>query len=300
MKALARLWFFVGAAARLMGASPWLNAVSVLTIAVALSLCGLFAMAFLNAASLLDDIGKTLTIQVYLQPDTEPARIEQIESRLRGHPGVRAVKSLSREADRERNRRLLDPTLLEGLDEEAIPGQPVLELALRSQLTSRGDLDSLVAWARELEAVEAVEDVAFGAERLRAIFAVLEIIRSVGVVLSGVLVGSALFFVFITVRLAVWSRRAEIEVQSLLGATPGFIRLPFLLEGLLQGLAGALVAVAAVATLHLELESVVHDIHALPMASSLLPPGMLAWLLVGGPSLGVCASGLAVGRMWRV
>jgi len=292
--------YFVEAALRLMRGSPWLNAVSALTIAASLSLCGLFAMAFFNAHTLIDDLGRALTIQVFLDPDTPEERVGQIEARLREHEGVRRVQALSSEADRERNRKLLDPKLLEGLDDEAIPGQPVLALELDSALASRADLEALVSWARQIEAVEAVEDVAFGAERLRLLFAVLEIVRSVGVVLSIVLLASALFFVFATVRLAVWGRTSEIEVLSLMGATPHFIRAPFLIEGALQGLAGALVAIVAVGLLHLELEGLVRDVYLLQVQPSLLPPGMLLWLLVGGPLLGISASALSLGRALKV
>ncbi len=300
MSATLRLISFLRAALRLMRGSPWLNAVSVLTIAASLSLCGLFAMAFFNAHTLIDELGSSLTIQVYLEPDTPEERIGQIEARLREHEGVKRVRALSSEADRERNRKLLDPALLEGLDDEAIPGQPVLALELDSSLASRGDLEALVHWAGQIEAVEAVEDVAFGAERLRLLFAVLEIIRSVGVVLSAVLLASALFFVFTTVRLAVWGRRREIEILSLMGATPNFIRAPFLLEGALQGLLGAVVAIVAVGLLHLELEGLVRDVYLLQVQPSLLPPGMVLWLLVGGPCLGVLASGLSLGRAFKV
>jgi cell division transport system permease protein len=300
MNPVTRGLYFVGAALRMMRASPWLNAISVLTIAVSLSLCGLFAMAFFNAHALIGDLGASLTIQVYLDDETPKERVDQIAARLDGHDGVRRVRALTAEADRERNRRLLDPALLEGLDEEAIPGQPVLELELDSALASRGDLERLVVWARQIEKVESVEDVAFGAERLRLLFAVLEIVRSVGVVLSGVLLASAIFFVFSTVRLAVWSRRDEIEILALMGATRRFIRSPFLIEGALQGLLGALVAIAAVGLLHLELEGLVRDVYLLNVGPSLLPPGMVLWLLAGGPALGLLASGLSISRHLRV
>ncbi|MCB9739239.1 MAG: hypothetical protein H6747_08220 [Deltaproteobacteria bacterium] len=300
MNPITRALYFAGAALRMMRASPWLNVVSVLTIAVSLSLCGLFAMAFFNAHALIRDLGSSLTIQVYLADETTPERAQAIEQRLRGHEGVRSVVALTREADRERNRKLLDPELLEGLDEEAIPGQPVLELELDSALASRGDLERMVEWARQIEKVESVEDVAFGAERLRLLFAVLEIVQSVGVVLSLVLLASALFFVFSTVRLAIWSRRDEIEILALMGATRRFIRSPFLIEGALQGLLGAAVAIVAVGLLHLELEGLVRDVYLLNVQPSLLPPGMVMWLLVGGPALGLVAAGLSLGRHLRV
>lgn len=300
MSILPRTTYFLHQALRLARTSPWLSLVSVLTLAVSLSLIGLLAMVLFAANGLIDDLGARLTISVYVADGTPKDRMSEIETRLRAHPGVRAVRALSREADRERNRKLLDPKLLAGLDEEAIPGQPLLELELDSGLASRGDLDALIAWAKKTREVESVEDVEFGAEKLRLLFAAVEILRTVGAVLAAVMLASALFFIFSTVRLGVFSRRQEIEVLSLMGATPRFVRAPFLIEGALQGLMGALVAMGFIWLLHLELQSLVRDMYRINMEASLLPPGMVLWLLIGGPALGLLASGVSVGRYLRV
>ncbi len=297
---MSRLAYFLRQALRITRASPWLSMVSVLTIAMALALVGLFAIAFFNANQLIDDLGRSLTVSVYLQDGTTRARMSAVETQLREHPGVVSVKMLTREMDRERNRRMLDKHLLEGLDEEAIPGQPVLEVELDSALASRADIDELAAWATKFEGVESIEEVSFGAERLRLLFAFVEIVRSVGFVLSVVLLASALFFVFAIIRLSVYARRAEIEVLALVGATRAFVRTPFLLEGVLQGLVGALVAMALIGALHLELRGLIRDVYMLNVGWSLLPPGMIVWLLVGGPAVGFVASGMSVARHLRV
>jgi cell division transport system permease protein len=292
----ARAAYFLRQAGRLAASSPWMSAVSVLTIAVALGLVGLFATAFFGADRLLDQLGERLTIMVYVDDGAEKAAMAPIETQLRSHPGVVAVRALTREMDRERNRKLLEPELLEGLDQEAIPGQPVFEVDLQSALASRGDVEDLVAWAAQLQGVDRVEQVEFGADKLRLLFALVEILRKVGLVLSVVLLLSAVFFVFSTVRLAVFGRRAEIEVLQLVGATPWFIRVPFLLEGALAGLAGALVATMLIGGLQLELKSLIRDVYQINFEGALLPPGMLLWLFVGGPALGLLASGMSVGR----
>ncbi len=292
--------YFVNQALRLARSSPWLTTISVFTIAVALSLMGLFAMAFFNANEMIGDLGASLRISVYLQEEVGAQQTEALQMRIRAHPGVTSSRTLTPQEDRQRNRRLLDPKLLEGLDEAAVPGQPVLELELDAALAARSDLEELMRWAKELEGVESVEDVQFGAEKLRLLFAIVEIVRTVGLVLSAVLLASAMFFVFVTIRLAVFSRRDEIEILHLVGATPRFIRLPFLLEGALQGLVGALVAMLFIGGLHLELRSLIRDFYMLNVGWSLLPPGMVLWLIVGGPAVGLLASGLSVGRYLKV
>jgi cell division transport system permease protein len=189
---------------------------------------------------------------------------------------------------------------MQGLDEDAIPGQPVLEVDIDAKLASRGDVDALLQWTTALRGVQSVQDVEFGAEKLRLLFALVEIARTVGAVLTVVLLASAMFFVFSTIRLAVFSRRDEIEILTLVGATPLFVRLPFLVEGALQGLAGAALAMGLLGLLHMELQGLVRDIYMLEVNWSLLPPGMIVWLLLGGPAVGLTASALSVGRYLKV
>lgn len=296
MKRGPRLGYVLRQSFLLVRASPWLTAVSALTIALALTLVGLFAMVLFNASRLLHDLGRSLTISVYLQEDATEADVHGLEARVRARPGVRAVRVLTPQQDRERNRKLLDPTLLQGLDEAAIPGQPVVEVDLDADLGSRGDVDDLVKWTKGLKSVQSVEDAEFGAEKLRLLFAGVEIARTIGLVLSVVLLASAMFFVFSTIRLGVFSRRDEIEILGLVGATPGFVRVPFLVEGALQGLCGAVIAMLLLGLLHLELRGLVRDVYMLNVSWSLLPPGMVAWLLAGGPAVGLTAAAVSVGR----
>lgn len=300
MKRAARPTYVLKQAWLLVHGSPWLTAVSALTVALTLTLIGLLAMVLFNASHLLRELGQNLTLSVYLREGATPDQAAQVRQKLQGHAGIKRIKTLSREEDRARNRRLLSPELLQGLDEAAIPGQPMLEVEIDAELASRGDVDALVKWTQALHGVQSVEDVEFGAEKLRLLFALVEIARTIGVVLAVVLLSSAMFFVFTTVRLAVFSRRDEIEVLSLVGATPGFIRLPFLVEGALQGLAGAALAAGLLGLLHLELRSLVRDVYMLNVAWSLLPPGMILWLLIGGPAVGLAASALSVGRYLKV
>jgi cell division transport system permease protein len=298
MKRGARPGYVLRQSWLLLEQSPWLTAVSALTVALALTLVGLFAMVLFNANRLLHELGKQMTVSVYLHDQATQADVDALTRTVRARPGVKAVRTLSAEQDRARNKKLLDPKLLDGLDETAIPGQPVLEVELQEELGSRGDVEQLVAWTQSLKSVAAVDSAEFGADKLRVLFAGVEIARTVGLVLSIVLLASAMFFVFSTIRLAVFSRRDEIEVLSLVGATPGFIRLPFLVEGALQGLAGAVLAMGLLGVLHLELRGLLQDVYRLNV-QTLLPPGMVAWLFLGGPAVGVAASAVSVGRYLR-
>lgn len=300
MKSGVRPSYMLRQAFLLVRGSPWLNAVSALTVALAITLVGVLTMVLFNANHLLRELGQNLTLSVYLKDSVTPEQENAVKKQLEGHAGIKKCKPLTREEDRARNRRLLSPELLQGLDEAAIPGQPMLEVEIDAELASRGDVDALVKWTQALKNVDSVEDVEFGAEKLRLLFAMVEIARTIGVVLGVVLLASAMFFVFSTIRLAVFSRRDEIELLMLVGATPNFVRLPFLVEGALQGLAGAGIAAVLLGLLHAELLGLVRDVYMLNVNWSLFPPGMVLWLVIGGPAVGLLASALSVGRYLKV
>ena len=164
--------------------SPWLSAVSALTVALALTLVGLLAMTLFNANRLLHELGRQMTVSIYLQESTSEADIEALTRKVSARPGVKRVRTLTAVQDRERNKKLLDPALLAGLDEAAIPGQPVLQVELEESLGSRGEVEQLAVWTQSLKSVAAVDSAEFGADKLRVLFAGVEIARPVGLLLS--------------------------------------------------------------------------------------------------------------------
>ncbi|MEC9072102.1 MAG: FtsX-like permease family protein, partial [Myxococcota bacterium] len=114
-----------------------------------------------------------------------------------------------------------------------------------------------------------------------------------------VVLAAAIFFTFSTIKLAVYARREEIEVLRLVGATDGFIRIPFYIEGFLAGLLGAIGALIIIAIIHARLLAFVEEEHFLNVSLDLMPLGMLLWLFLGGILLGLLGSALSVGRHLR-
>ena len=107
-------------------------------------------------------------------------------------------------------------------------------------------------------------------------------------------------FLFITIKLAVYARHEEIEVLRLVGATDGFIKAPFYIEGLIQGLTGAVVALVTVAVLHFRIQRFIQVEQGLNFELDLLPPTMILWFLIGGMTLGLAGSAFSVGRHLKV
>ena len=294
-----RLLYFVKEAVKNIRHSALLTTVSICTLAVSLIMLGFFGHLLFNAQQLLNDVGKDLKVTVYLEEETRVEEAEAIRKAISDRDDVESVVLLSPEEDRKRNLDLLDPELIAGLDVESIPGSPCLDVVLKRKSRAREDFDALTTWLGELESVAQVEDIHYTAQKFRVIYAAIDIVELVGFILCGVILFAAIFFVFSTIKLAVYARQEEIEVLRLVGATDGFIRAPFYIEGLIQGLTGALVALITVAVLHFRIQRFIQVEQGLNFELDLLPLTMVLWFLIGGMMLGLAGSAFSVGRHLR-
>src|SRR5205085_2494292 len=152
--------------------------------------------------------------------------------------------------------------------------------------------------AAELEQLPGVRDVEYGREWLDKLEALGSGLRAFGAGALLAVIGAALMVVANTIRLAVYARRDEIEIMKLVGATDAYVRAPFLMEGALQGLVGASVAVGAVlAAQHWLLP---HASQAFSYAAGVAAPHLLplyaSGLLAAGGLVGFVGSWIAVAR----
>ena len=280
--------------------APLLALVAVLTIAVSLILVGLFGFVVIHGDRILDEIARDLRVTVYLSDDITAGEVDALQRKIADRDEVASIAFLSAQDDRDLNRALLTPELLEGLDDDAIPGQPALEVQIAPRQRTTDDLKALMTWLRELREVDTVQDTYFGADKVRILFAVMDLLRLTGSVICIIVLAASIFFTFSTIKLSVYARRQEIEVMRLVGATDRYIRAPFYVEGFLAGLAGAIGALVIVAFIHSRLLAFVEEEHSLNFSLDLLPAGMLVWLFLGGVSLGLLGSALSVGRHLKV
>jgi cell division transport system permease protein len=296
---LARAAHFFSEAWKNIRSAPILTTVAVLTIAVSLILVGLFGFVMINADRVLDAVAEDLRITVYLADDVTSEEVDALQRLMANRGEVDTVTFLTAEDDRARNVALLTEELLEGLDEEAIPGQPAIEIQLAPRQRTKDDFANLNIWLEELTHVDSVQDAYFGADNIRILFAVIDLVRFTGILICLIVLAAAIFFTFSTIKLAVYARKEEIEVLRLVGATDGFIRSPFYIEGALAGLCGSLTALAIIAFIHSRLVAFVEEEHFLNVSLDLMPAGVVLWLLLGGVTLGLAGSALSLGRYLR-
>ena len=280
-------------------AAPVITLVAITTIAMSLVMVGLFGFVMLNGQKLMDSMVQDLSVTVYLEQSVTREEVEDILGHLTERPEVaKPTKFLTAEQDRERNLELLGEDLARDLKND-VPGQPCIEFQLRSQDLRTEDFNEIPKELMKFKGVESVQDLLYIAEDLRVLLALIELIRLTGFILCIMVLAAAIFFTFSTIKLAVYARQDEIEVLRLVGATNGFIRAPFYLEGLFAGLVGSIVAIAIVATISDQLQTHLSEVQSLNLYLEQMPQGMTIWLLGGGIVLGLLGSALSVGRYLR-
>jgi len=231
--------YFFRRALRNMQQSPVLSLASVGTIAVALALLAFFAIAVLNVQQLTASWGESLAIVVYLDEVPGDSIIKGWVSDIERYPEVDKVDFVSRDQAFERFRQRLgdDAGLIEGLGPGVLPAS--LEISLADQWRNQAAVTAVVD---RLRVDHRFTDLQYGQGWLEKLEAFLLLLRVSGAALGGFLVFAALVIVANTIKLTLYARQDELDAMVMVGATSLFIKLPFLVEGALQGVLGGLTA----------------------------------------------------------
>ncbi|MEE2678128.1 MAG: permease-like cell division protein FtsX [Myxococcota bacterium] len=284
----ARVLYFGRTALRGISASPITSAVAVATIAVCLVLVGGFALLVFNMEGLLDRFGGDLHVTAYLEPELSDARQLELAEVARSVEGVAAVRLVSADEAFERFRAGVarGADYLDGLGENPLPAS--LELALAPESQSAAGMAVVV---ESLDGLSGIDELSSGQDWVEGYLRALALVRGLGVGLGAILAVATLLIVANTIRLAVVARRDEIEILSLVGASPAFVRGPFLLEGLVQGAAGGALALLLLFGLfHLVLPSIAFGLE-------LVLGGVAPSFFSGGQALGLVGSGALLGLL---
>lgn len=233
----ARFTYFARTAIGSMVRSPFVHVIAVAALALSLIGFGLARIASGQLDALLRSIGGDVEFTVYLAPDAPDAQVAELEKALVARTGgtctrVSPAAALGRLAESlgEQGRGLVD------LEDNPLPWSLELKLPPAAR-----DPEALEDLARRARALPFVSGVDYGEAALKRLSVIARALRFAGLVAFALVFLTAVVVVSATLQLAIFARREEIEIQKLVGGTDRFVRMPFLIEGGLQGvLAGAL------------------------------------------------------------
>ncbi len=214
----------------------WIASISTLTtMTLSLTILAGFSLLTLNVNLNLGELQNELELAAYLAPDADPQNVLEQVSSWNGVVNVQLVSP---------DEALQDlVTQLPYIESASREVNNPLPYSLYLRLSDPAQTARVAAALRALPGVAEVED---GGEAVATFLAINDALRLIGSVLIVVLLSSALFAIVNSIRAAITARREEIEVMRLVGATRGFIRSPFLIEGVFLGLVSALLTLLLV------------------------------------------------------
>jgi cell division transport system permease protein len=300
MSALAKAAYFWRSAASGLRHAPFVHFIAVITIAIALFSAGLAQALGRMVEGLIGSLGGEVQVTVYLSPELDEEGATVLRERMEAASGGRATLVPPRAALDRLSRELGDlGEALAQMPENPLP--PSLELEVPRERRTPGALKAL---AQELRTLPGVTGVDYGEEAVERLSAISKALRYGGWMAFAVVLLATVVIVSATLQLAIYARRGEIEIQKLVGATDRFVKAPFLIEGLLQGLLGAVVALAGLLTFERLVGPGLASLFSFLVGPggmvALLEPRTALQLLAAGCGLGLGGSFIAVGRFLRV
>jgi len=212
--------------------SPGVNLLAVATLASTLFLAGLVMLVLANVEERVRLLHDEVTVQVYLEDEISSAALSDLQVRLPALEGVIGIDYVGKE-EALRRYRLWAADMAQLADElELNPLPASFEVTLRAGPGAEQLGANVVV---EMTGRDGVEEVRFNRDWLRRLEALLDLARVGGTGLALVVFAAVVFVMASVLRLAVYARRVEIDIMLLVGATPAFVRGPFLVAGLGQG-----------------------------------------------------------------
>lgn len=232
--------YFVREALTSIRRNLWIGLASMSTVAVSLIIVGISLLLVVNTNYLAARLESDVEITAYLKSDFNMEDAGALENEIRTIPGVDKVSFVTkvRALQEFRNQLGEQQSMV-----DALGGENPLPHSYRIRTIAAEDVKRV---AGVLNQMPEMEKVAYGKEVVEVLFTITKWIRAVGLTGMTLLALAAVFLIATTIRLTVFARRKEIQIMKVIGATDWFIRWPFLLEGMLLGFAGALIATGVV------------------------------------------------------
>lgn len=279
---------------------------AVITIFLSLLLVGVFLVTGVVVNAMVQSVEDKVTIQVFIKDGAPTADVNTLQEQLLADELVAGVDYTSKDKALEAFRKDMEqsPEIIEQLEGNPLPAS--LDVTLKEPRTVETMVANIKGNELFLKVADRPDDpeksLKYGQQFVNRLFAFTRIIRIIEIVFVAMLAVVSLIFINNTIRLAIYARRKEIGIMRLVGASNWFIRTPFLMEGVLQALIGAGLAIGALVGLQALVLPKVGD--ALPWMAVGLSGAALTQIslaLVGaGILIGLLGSGLAMRRYLRV
>lgn len=278
------LSYFWGETFRSLFRNRFMAIASVLTVTLSMFILGVFFSAVLNINHMASYLENQVEMTVYLKDGLTTDQVMGIGKYLKAQPGMKEIKFTNKDqAMKDFRERIGDQQgLLDAINGNPLPASYQMSFQTPEQLKTAAEV---------VAKYQGVETVQYGKDIIEQLYKVAQVIRLSGIVLIIFLAGAELFIISNTIRLTVFARRREIQIMKYVGASNGFIRWPFLFEGMVIGFLGS-----GFASLILweGYKTVVSEMAA---AGLVFIPMIPLWPFMGYTTLIILAAGIVIGVM---
>ncbi|NMA48324.1 MAG: ABC transporter permease [Tissierellia bacterium] len=213
---------------------------SVTSISAVLMILGVVLILILSINNaVMDTKLKFDEIEVFLEDDLSSEALDNIEDSVKNNPGVISIMFRSKDQALEIMKAdwADESYLLEGLEENPLPDSYIIKV---------NDIVLADKLVNNVKALDGIEEVKYYKDVIDKLLIFAGYIQFAGIVIIGILIFVSIFIISNTIKVAVSSRRREINIMKYVGATNGYIRGPFIMEGVLFGILGAIISIAVV------------------------------------------------------
>ncbi len=265
--------------------------ITVFTVSISLLLLGVFAIITMNFAGFVEQIRSRVDLEVFLDTDINERQQEEMNDILTSIPGVDEVVFVSKEDAAKIFERDFGESFDDILEDNPLPQS--FRLSIREGYTTS---DSVAVIAGRVEKLQLVESVHYRKQLLELIDRRARAFTVATLFIGIMLALSAVILVANTIRLTIYAKRHIIRTMKLVGATPMFIRAPFLIEGVFHGMLGGIIASLLI--------EIVFSFFIQPLSEDLLVSIHVSWsfyalLVLGGCLLGLLGSLISIGRFLK-
>ena len=279
-----------------------MSAASVLSVIAALIILGIFLILTINVQEVTKDVESKLELKIFLQSEFTDTQKETIEQALEKSDLIESVSFESAEEALEKFTVSLEDyaPLLSGYNSENNP----MPASFVVRVTDPDDMEEVQSLAMSFEG-QGVEYVRYGQEYVEALVSFNKFTNTLSIVVLVVLSMISIFIIYNTIKLTVFARRREIGIMKYVGATNAYIRAPFILEGTLLGLIGAIVAFLIIRITYYYILGLVGGNLFLPVDASLASPEavmgqLIFFFLLYGGFIGAIGSVFAIRKFLDV
>jgi cell division transport system permease protein len=277
--------------------NSFVHLISIGTITISLILLASFMLLSMNLNNWIREWGESLSMSVYLKEGVDENSKKEIESAIKKFKGAEIKMFISKEQAMTNLKQGLGDQagLLEGLEDIALPSS--FEVIFKNGSDKGLDPKFIKA---SLEIIKGVDEVQYSQQWIERFEGMMGILRVIGMALGGLLCLAVLFITGNTIKLTIYSRKDEVEIYKLVGATDWFVKIPFLIEGAIQGLTGGFGALLILFIAYSAISQKTIDILGLPVINiAFLSMRGCGFIILLSLFLGFFGGLISIGRFFK-